>query len=85
MLRENGSTGYEWQVGTIDSSVLELVQTYVAADSTSPAPGSGGTMAMEFNVIGVGTSPLVLNYVRPSDPAGTTPADTFTYTVYGTP
>jgi inhibitor of cysteine peptidase len=84
LLRTNPSTGYEWQVGTNNTSVLEYYQTYLASDDTS-VTGSGGTLAMEFKAIGAGTSQLVLNYVRPSDPPGTAPSDTFTDTVYVTP
>ncbi len=84
LLRENPSTGFEWEVATINASVLDAVQTYFTPDDPAVI-GGGGTVALEFSVIGSGTSQLVLNYVRPSDPAGTAPASTFTFTVYATP
>lgn len=80
MLRMNGSTGYTWQVATIDNTVLEYVQSHFTPDSGDLA-GSPGTYAMEFNVTGVGSTQLVLQNVRPSDPPGTAPADTFTLNV----
>jgi inhibitor of cysteine peptidase len=84
LLRANPSTGYQWEVSAADASVLELVQSYFAPDDPSVV-GGAGTLAMEFEVVGVGTSQLVLQYVRPSDPPGTPPDKTFTLTVDATP
>ena len=84
MLRALPSAGFQWQVATINASVLDLVQSYFTLDDASVI-GGGGTVAMEFSVVGSGTSQLVLNYVGASDPPGTPPSKTFTFTVYATP
>jgi predicted secreted protein len=84
LLRANPSTGYQWEVGAADASVLELVQSYFVPDDPSVV-GGAGTLAMEFDVVGIGTSQLILQYVRPSDSPGTPPDKTFTLTVDATP
>ena len=76
-LPSNGSTGYSWQVTTIDTSMLELVQQQSLATGTSDLPGSGSMSVFEFLVTGKGSSTLVLDSVRAGDPPGTPPAQTF--------
>jgi predicted secreted protein len=83
MLRALPAAGFQWQVTTIDASVLEFVQSSFAPDDASVI-GGGGTVAMEFRVMGLGTSQLELDYVGVSDPPGTPPSKTFTFTVYAT-
>jgi predicted secreted protein len=81
LLRANPSTGFSWEVDTIDASMLSYVQTAFTPDDTSGATGVPGTSALEFSVTGTGSSTLTLKYVQVGAPVGTPPADTFSINI----
>jgi inhibitor of cysteine peptidase len=64
-LPSNPSTGYTWQVDTIDPTVLQQVGAaeYQSLAST-PLPGAGGIESFRFAAIGPGQAPLRLIYSR---------------------
>jgi inhibitor of cysteine peptidase len=64
-LPSNPSTGYAWQVETIDPTVLQQVGggEYQSLTST-PRPGAGGIESFRFKAVGPGQAPLRLVYRR---------------------
>ena len=78
-LRANPSTGFAWQVTTIDSASLQLVQEQFLFDNTTDLAGAPGTSVFEFDAIGTGSSTLSLENRRAGEPAGTPPAQTFSF------
>ena len=77
-LPSNPSTGYRWEVETIDESVLlhQGEPEYQALGSTGTAmPSEGGTETYRFEAVGWGQTPLRLFYRGPSDNAE--PAEIF--------
>lgn len=81
-LRATPSTGYHWQVTTIDTTILNQLQETFLYDNTADVAGSPGTSVFEFAIVGAGTTTLTLDYVQPGAPAGTPPAQTFNFAVY---
>ncbi len=80
-LEANPTTGYAWELGEVDSAILQQ-----AGNAFTPAPqgtervGAGGIEEWRFQAVGVGTTTLVLNYRRPWEQESS-PAKTFTLTV----
>ncbi len=69
-LPSNPSTGYRWEIETMDTSLLQQIgvpeyQTLGSAGSTQP--GQGGTETFRFEALATGETPLRLFYRRPSD------------------
>ena len=64
ILEGNPTTGYTWEVETIDATILQQLGE---ADFTpdSDAIGSGGKLTFRFRAISSGQSPLKLIYHRP--------------------
>lgn len=66
-LEENMSTGYGWEVGAVDSSVVELIEsTYTEAPGM--AMGRGGTRILRFVARSPGSQEIHLRLRRPWDP-----------------
>ncbi|MDC8756688.1 protease inhibitor I42 family protein [Janthinobacterium fluminis] len=80
----NLGTGYEWQVGVVDKTILRSRGQAEFTPSGS-APGSGGNLVLHFEAIGQGRMGLTLHYRRPFAKT-TTPARRFDVTLLvGTP
>lgn len=78
-LASNATTGYQWDLTSLNSAVLSYVQNrYIPP--TSSIPGAGGSEEWEFTARAIGTGSLRMDYLRPSDWSGT-PAQTFQLTV----
>jgi len=76
-LAGNPTTGYTWQVASIDEAILSIEgDPSFRADST--LVGAGGTMTLAFDTIGPGTTTLELAYLRPFE--SVPPEATFTVT-----
>jgi inhibitor of cysteine peptidase len=78
-LPSNPSTGYTWQVDTIDPTVLQLVggaEYQSLGPISTPRPGAGGIESFRFEAIGLGQAPLRLTYSR-SFTADEEPAEIF--------
>jgi inhibitor of cysteine peptidase len=59
----NPTTGYMWEVSSMDSSALQKIGDFKFL-ANSNAIGSPGKMALRFRVIGAGKTVLVLAYRR---------------------
>lgn len=78
-LPANPTTGYRWQVGSIDERVVRLVDTRY--ERTAPDPlGAGGTDIFTFVGVAKGRGNIQLVYVRPWE-KGVAPARTAAYSV----
>jgi len=84
-LEGNPSTGYGWEVESVDAAVLEMVgePEFVSA-AAADLVGAAGTFTFTFTAAAGGKTDLVLVYRRPWE-ADATPADGFgaTITVVG--
>lgn len=78
-LEGNPTTGYSWQITSIDPAVLAPAGE-PDYSSSSNADGAGGTYTFRFDAVGVGETGVVLQHF-PSweEPTGT--AGRFTFTV----
>ena len=66
-LEENISTGYGWEVESIESSVVELIEsTY--AEASGIAMGGGGMRILRFVARSPGSQEIHLRLRRPWDP-----------------
>jgi inhibitor of cysteine peptidase len=62
-LQGNPTTGYQWQVASIDTTVLSAVgEPEYTPDSD--AIGSGGVFVFQFKALAAATTPLQLEYLR---------------------
>lgn len=78
-LEGNPTTGYQWQVIQLDTTILEQS----GDPEFSPAAaglGSGGVFTFRFHALKAGQTTLVLAYSRPFETA-TPPIQTFSLTV----
>jgi inhibitor of cysteine peptidase len=75
----NPTTGFQWEVGAGDSTILKLSGEPVFEPS-SGALGGGGQSTLRFQAIAAGQTPLKLIYHRPFE-KDTPPAQTFEVTV----
>ena len=69
-LPANPSTGYRWEIETIDKSLLrqEGEPEYQTLGSAGTAmPGEGGSETFRFEAVGRGEAPLRLFYRRPAE------------------
>lgn len=62
-LEGNPTTGYTWEVATIDDAVLRQ-EGEADFDPDSDAEGSGGTVTLHFKALAPGTTTLELVYRR---------------------
>jgi len=78
-LEGNATTGYTWQVTSIDPAVLAPAGD-PDYESSSDADGAGGTFTFRFDAVGVGEAQVVLMYF-PSWEEPSATAGSFTFTV----
>ena len=75
----NPTTGFQWEVGSVDTSVLKPIGK-PEYKSSSNALGSGGQFTFRFEAVAPGQTTLQLIYHRPFE-KDTPPAQTFEVTV----
>jgi inhibitor of cysteine peptidase len=66
-LPSNPSTGYHWEVETIDNAILKQVgesEYQSLAEGATPRAGQGGIETFHFEAVGSGETPLKLIYRR---------------------
>ena len=73
-LDSNPSTGYHWQVKSIDDTIAKLVDDEYLSPS-SRLVGAGGKQVLTFESLKEGRTTIVLEYVRPWEPQS--PANTY--------
>ena len=82
-LHENPSTGYQWEVKTLDETMMRLIEkAYVPSRLFSEQHricGAGGTTTFTFLVEGKGVTPCQLIYHRAWEQ--TDPLETFDLTI----
>ena len=78
-LEANPSTGYTWEVATIDESILRLLGEPQFLPESS-AVGAGGTQTFRFEAAGTGQTDLRLVYRRPWE-QGVAPLQAFSLNV----
>jgi inhibitor of cysteine peptidase len=78
-LQGNPTTGYQWQVESFDTAVLEAVGDPEYTPDTD-AIGSGGVFVFHFKALATGTTPLQLEYLRVWD-TSVPPVELFTLNV----
>jgi uncharacterized protein YggE/predicted secreted protein len=66
-LDSNPSTGYEWQVRSMDETIARLVNDEYTP-SESGLVGAGGKQVLTFEALGEGKTTILLEYVRPWEP-----------------
>jgi uncharacterized protein len=77
-LDSNPSTGYEWQVRSIDETIAKLVNDeYIPPESG--LVGAGGEQVLTFEALEEGKTTIVLEYIRPWEPE--TPASIYSVDV----
>jgi inhibitor of cysteine peptidase len=74
-LEGNPTTGYTWEVGSMDEAVLKQIGE-PEFKSSSGALGAGGVMILQFQAISEGDTALTLVYHRPWE-QGIAPEKTF--------
>ncbi len=75
----NASTGFQWEVKSVDASILKP-SGEPAFKSSSNALGSSGQFTLRFEAVAPGQTKLQLIYHRPFE-TDTPPAQTFEVTV----
>ena len=66
ILNANPSTGYKWDIVTVDTVKVKIVdETYTAKTVNENIVGSGGTKIYHFKAINKGSTVIELNYYRP--------------------
>ncbi len=70
-LEENITTGYQWNIGTIDSSMVELLDSDYTSNQGEGLLGSPGTRTFRFRAKSSGSVPIRLRLRRPWDPVDT--------------
>ena len=61
-LSENATTGYRWELDTLDPQRFELAGA--TGEYTSAVPGSGGTAQFQIKVLAAGKGTIRLKYWR---------------------
>lgn len=67
-LSSNATTGYQWEVVELDTSMLQQIgeSEYVSPEQTDPPMvGAGGTEIFRFRAVDIGNSSLKLIYKQP--------------------
>ena len=81
VLKANPTTGYKWEVASVDSSILSKTGTEYRPDVVPKGiVGSGGTSMNRFRAIKIGKTFLKLIYRRPFE-KNVPPVKTFEITV----
>ena len=75
----NPTTGFQWEVGSVDTSVIKP-SGEPEFKSSSSALGSGGQFTLRFEAVAPGQTTLKLIYHRPFE-KDTPPAQTFEVSV----
>lgn len=70
-LEENITTGYQWNIGTIDSSTVELLDSEYTSKQGEGLLGSPGTRTFRFRAKSSGSVPIRLRLRRSWDPVDT--------------
>jgi inhibitor of cysteine peptidase len=63
-LPSNPSSGYSWSIGSLNSSLLELVETRFVATREEPVPGSGGVQVWKVRALAGGRARISLKHWR---------------------
>ena len=80
-LDANPTTGYQWEIASLDEAILAPQGSTYQADSADPnVVGSGGKETFRFEAVSKGEMVLTLIYHQPWEES-TEPADIFTITV----
>jgi inhibitor of cysteine peptidase len=79
-LPSNPTTGYLWQVDTVDTAALQILSDDFTTGAATNVVGQGGTQTLRFRVLKEGQSTLVLKYWR-SFEGDSSIVDRFTVTV----
>jgi inhibitor of cysteine peptidase len=79
VLEGNPTTGYSWEVGSVDETVLKLAGE-PEFKSESRAVGAGGVFTFRFEAVAAGQTALQLIYHRPFE-KDTPPIETFEVSV----
>ncbi len=79
-LQGNPTTGFSWDVASVDAAVLKLEGDPGFEADTPGLPGSGGTCTFTFKALGSGETKLLMTYQRPWE-KDTPAADDFEVTV----
>ena len=64
VLAGNPTTGYQWEVANLDSTIVKQVGA-AAYEPSGTAMGSGGKFTFQFKTVAAGQTPLKLIYHRP--------------------
>ena len=72
----NPSTGYMWEVGSVNTSVLKQVESTTKFKSETNLTGSPGKVTLRFKASGAGKTALKLVYHRPWE-KGVAPVKTY--------
>ena len=75
-LEGNPSTGFTWQVASVEEGILKQEGDYEFEADQPGLPGSGGTCTFTFAAVGVGQTALEMIYHQPWDEE-TPPSKTF--------
>jgi len=78
-LQGNPTTGYQWEVSSVDTSILKM-SGEPQFTPASPAVGSGGNVVFLFDAIAAGQTKLEIIYHRPFE-QNVPPVQTFTLSV----
>src|SRR4030042_6201332 len=65
-LRANMSTGYQWQVTTLDETMLQLVNSEYIPYTTKRL-GADGKQLWTFKALKAGETSIAFKYVRPAE------------------
>jgi inhibitor of cysteine peptidase len=74
------TTGFTWEVASVDASVLEQKGEPEYTDAEPGKLGGAGTLTFDFNTKGAGSTSLEMVYHQPWD-KDTPPTETFEVTV----
>jgi predicted secreted protein len=64
VLAGNPTTGYQWKVARLDTSIVKQIGEADYKPSSS-AVGAGGHFTFQFRAVSAGQTPLKLVYLRP--------------------
>lgn len=64
ILSGNPTTGYTWELGDIDTTVLRQIGE-IAYQQTGQGVGAGGAFTIRFEAVAAGRTVLRMRYVRP--------------------
>lgn len=84
ILESNPTTGFGWQLAKpLDESIVKFIDSEFRTLATKfpPPPGTGGIEIWTFEAIGVGTTEIFMEYLRPWEDAPPEKEQTFTVIV----